>query len=465
MINLYEYQNKVSYTDTDYALESFLDEIWNNRESVTHWNAEDDVRRSQTQRYIQFFHKTNEIKSNKYVGVIHCNGKTINLLPKIFYTPDTIHNDTNLQAMQCHILWWLSYSNRIKLPKYATSLHSLKGSFFEILIYLFAKYTSELLSTSIYQHYESTEDELTYIKGRINTSQYIRENVARGRWHKINCSYELFTFDTLFNKIIKYVATLLYNQSENAENKTMLRTILFILDDVELQRVTVEDCNRIRFNQMFSEFEMVLDYCKLFLQNSISFNYKNDLKLFAFLVPMEKLFEEFVCGFIKKHIPEVSVKAQTTSVFLAENNIFNLRPDLVITADSHTMIVDTKYKIVYSDVNDPQKGVSQNDLYQMAAYAIRFKCTSIILLYPSTIQCTKNLADSIIIRDELAHGKLITVSLHQLPIINHELLANENILKQKVRLEDLFDNTTNNLKNILSKIFSDVLFDITLSDI
>ena len=44
--------------------------------------------REEVQRFIQFFHKTNELKSNKFVGVIHFQEQTINLLPKIFHCND-----------------------------------------------------------------------------------------------------------------------------------------------------------------------------------------------------------------------------------------------------------------------------------------------------------------------------------------------------------------------------------------
>lgn len=62
----------------------------------------------------------------------------------------------------------------------------------------------------------------------------------------------------------------------------------------ENERSTAEQCSRISFNPMFGEFETVRVYCQLFLTNCISFDYKNDLKLFAFLLPMEYVFEDFI---------------------------------------------------------------------------------------------------------------------------------------------------------------------------
>ena len=135
------------------------------------------------------------MKSNKYVGVIHFEGKKINLLPKIFFDAEKEYSERDLSHIQNHVLWWLSYCRKIKFPNYQTSLGSTKSDFFEVLIYLFSKYTRELLSSSIYQQYEEINRELSFIKGRLNTTDYITQNISKGRWHKLNCTYDAFVFD------------------------------------------------------------------------------------------------------------------------------------------------------------------------------------------------------------------------------------------------------------------------------
>ncbi len=129
---------------------------------------------------------------------------------------------------------------------------------------------------------------------------------------------------------------------------------------------------------MFGEFEIVRDYCQLFLSNSVSFDYKNNLKLFAFLLPMEYVFEDFIFGFIEKELPIISAKSQRRDIYLDEARDYCLKPDLFLKTDYKSLIADTKYKIVYSDEKDPKKGISQIDLYQMLAYAIRFDINEIL---------------------------------------------------------------------------------------
>ena len=449
MINLFEYENKVPFKDDFDGLELFLDDIWKNREKNSFYsdNEEDKI---ESQRFLQFLYKSKEIKSNKYVGVIHYNGQKINLLPKIFFDPTQDCSSNEVHQIQNHILWWLSYCRKIKFPSYQASMGSAQSDFFEVLIYLFSKYTRELLNSAIYQQYEEVSEELSFIKGRLNVNQYINENISRGNWHKLNCTYDAFVFDNEFNRIIKYVTTILFNVTSSAHNKKNLREILFILDEVSDERATAEQCSRITFNPIFGAFETVRDYCQLFLNNAVSFDYKNDLKLFAFLLPMEYVFEDFIFGFIEKEIPSINAKSQRSDTYLDEESVFKLKPDLFLQTSERSLIADTKYKIVYSDEKDPKKGISQNDLYQMLAYAVRFEVDEIVLFYPNTIVGDQNYKAQLIIKDKWAEGKEINIKAFQLPILDKRVMT--LTVDNKHKLSELFELTKLELKESIERI-------------
>ena len=453
MVNLFEYQNKVTYTGEIDALEAFLDDVWSKREVNNYFESEEAVK-SEVQRFIQIFSSTHQIKSNKYVGVIHFNGNKINLLPKIFYNPNRNYSEGQIYSIQKHILWYLSYCRKIRFPNYQCSLGHISSDFFEIFIYLFAKYTKEILSGTIYQQYIEVNCELPFIKGKLNTQRYISENIATGKWYKLNCDFESFSMDNKFNRIVKYVCQLLLNVTKNEESLKFLREILFILEDVTDVRASANDCKRIIFNPIFADLETIRDYCTLFLSNSVSLDYKNDLKLFAFLIPMEYLFEDFIFGFISKNLPQLSASSQSRCVYLDEDRIFNLKPDLCISSSTHHFLADTKYKFIYSDSFNPKKGVSQNDLYQMISYAIRFKIETVILFYPSTIDNFNQDQGCFKIHDEIANGYLIRIYIYQLPIINYSLFENESPTIRIETLEDTFIDLSRNLKTKLSVIFT-----------
>ena len=448
MINLFEFKNSEEFKEKHFDnLEVFLDGIWGKREKSSYYFSEEDNRVEQ-QRFIQFLHKTKTLKSNKYVGVIHFEGETINLLPKIFYKGENpIPSEVN--AINKHVLWWLSYCRKLKFPNYLSGLNSEKADFFEILIYLFSKYTRELLNSSIYQRYTEVSRELNFVKGRIDFNVYINNNLAIGRYHKISCEFDAFEMDNEFNRCVKFVSKLLLSVTKENQSRRYLSDILFILDEVQDVNIASDKMKRMSFNPMFSNFETIRDYCVLFLDNSVSFNYKNSLRLFAFLLPMEYVFEDFIFGFIDKEIDEIKALAQVGSKHLDEEKHFKLKPDLYLKVNDKAIIADTKYKIVYADENDPKKGISQTDLYQMLAYAVRFKVSEIVLYYPNTINQEAPYNSELTIIDELADKQKVHVKSFQLPIINFDLFKGDYHFKASLALD--FDETKNQLKASIKK--------------
>ena len=193
MINLFEYQNKVVFPEEHFDnLEVFLDAVWSKREKSAYYN--EDENREEVQHFIQFLHNNKELKSNKFVGVIHFDDQTINLLPKIFYTGNEV-TAVDVRLINSHVLWWLSNCRKLRFPNYLSGLNSQQADFFEVLIYLFSKYTRNLLNSSVYQKYIEVENELSFVKGRMNFNEYINQNLARGRNHKVNCVYDSFEMD------------------------------------------------------------------------------------------------------------------------------------------------------------------------------------------------------------------------------------------------------------------------------
>ena len=124
----------------------------------------------------------------------------------------------------------------------------------------------------------------------------------------------------------------------------------------------------------------------------------------------------------------------------------------MVKTEHHSLIADTKYKIVYSDDKDPKKGISQNDLYQMLAYAVRFEVDEIILFYPNTVSQNQEEETELTIKDALANEKEISVRAVQLPIINRQLLDHD--FDTKLSLRDLFESTRIGLIERLEKFIN-----------
>ena len=318
----------------------------------------------------------------------------------------------------------MSYSKRLMFPKLQSNYNKIKtDSFFEILIYLFSNYTRELLTKQIYQNYTEIDRELSFLKGRLNIYTYIKDNLSTGNWSKLSCTYDSFEIDNQLNRIIKYVSKLLLTHTESS--KQALREIIFTLDEVADIQIIAADCEKVKINPLFAEMQTVLDYCKLFLTNSMVYTWKNDLKVFAFLIPMEKIFEEFVFGFIERHQLEIfkennyKIKSQASNgKSLDKDNNYKLIHDiLVCNGGKVEYIIDTKYKLAYYEDFKP----SQSDMYQMVSYAIRQNCDQVKLFYPknsdnNSIECIDCKQQDYTVNDAFCNTN-IEINVYQIPVI------------------------------------------------
>ena len=464
MINLFEFGDWQAFEEnTEEELKGFnqfLNSIWQNRKEVTldynenNWLSEEDEKEQQFLK-INFL---KQIRANNYVGVIRYGEKVVNLLPKVFKQDERL-SEVNLQNIHAHLLWWLSHCSTVQFPKSWSNFNHIKSDFFEILIYLFANYTKETLSKILYQNYQEVQNELPYMKGRLDMPRYISQNLGRGRWHQLSCVYSSFELDNRFNRIIKFVSKLLLSVTQNEENKRLLSDIIFVLDEVSDQRMTALDCEKVHINPLYQELKPILDYCRLFLTNSTILQFKNKLEVFAFLLPMEKIFEDFVVGFLKKHFrDDFKIESQKSDKYLAslfynhqqsKDDVFQLQHDIFIEKrDGMGIIIDTKYKKINANIDslDKKHGVSQSDMYQMVSYAIRRNCQEIKLIYPNYVT-SEPMVSTIVykIKDELAANKLINIEICEIPFLQKNLN-----LEPDLTLHQNFEGLENDLKKVFS---------------
>jgi 5-methylcytosine-specific restriction enzyme subunit McrC len=360
---------------------NYLSGVWQSRNRYTEMvdeisEEEQQEQKIQKQRFFDFTLDGN-ISARNYVGVVQYEGIRIEIYPKIFADDET----ENVKKWQLNLLYWLTYCRKIKFPFSFADVSKLKfDDYLELLIYIFANYTVEVISQQPFQAYQKVEEETTFLKGRLSFDNYTKHNLTTGKWQNFYCIHEPFVYDNLFNRTIKYVTRRLLAISENYLNKEKLSEILFLLDDVSDMRCTAEDCDKVKLNPLFDDHERILSLCKLYLSNQVIDMDSEDSRNFCFLVPMEYIFEDFVFGFISSKWPALNLNSQSTD-FLATNQstrAFQIKNDIYI---KDKLVIDTKYKI--RDKYDGLKeGVSQGDLYQMISYALRRNCKDVLLLYP-----------------------------------------------------------------------------------
>lgn len=444
--------------------ERILQDIWESRYS---FGLEDESRykfnKDSEQQFIKFTRKG--LNTGKYAGVIKTKDEIINIYPKIFKPKETINlaeSDPNYSRyVFSHILWWMTYSKKIRLPKSFSSYNTSNCDFLEVLIYFFAYYTEELVNNYWFNDYQLIEDDLSLVRGRIKFNDYI-SNIVRGNWHQIPCEFSKFQHDNLLNQIIRYVAKLLYPFTSEKRTKKLLDSTLHQLDEVSDVHVTINDCDKVILNPLFEEYAVVLDYCKMFISNSMVSSYKDDLSVFSFLVNTESIYEDFLYGFINKHKNALDIQSiipQDLDSLAKEKPLgeksFNVKMDyLIIKNDSRQIIADAKYKRIYREKsNDSKKrknyGISNSDVFQMISYSYRKDINDVLLLYPSySSEKTKPIIHEFDVIDSNDSPK-IDLKAGTLNIINY----NEDEFAEEKTINQLFKETETSLIAQLNGLF------------
>ena len=306
------------------------------------------------------------IQARNYVGVLQTKGGlTIEILPKIADKTDTDKS----KAVFIKMLRTLK-----NFPFKSSNLASLKTQnlpLLEIFISMFLYELEALVKKGIKSDYVALEENLNFLKGKLNINEQIKRNsIHKERFY---VGYSEFLSDIKINRIIKTTLQFLYKKSNSSKNQQKIRELLFIFDEVSECEDYKNFFAKLVINRQVKHYEQTLLWCKIFLLNNSFTPHKGDDLAFALLFDMNALFESYVGNFIKKkHIG--TILQHSEKHLIEDPKSFKLRPDIFLESK---FIADTKWKIVKS-----RDDISQADLYQLYAYGKKHECSNLYLIYP-----------------------------------------------------------------------------------
>ena len=338
------------------------------------------------------------IKTEAYVGTIRFADFQLNILPKIIGG-----NDSSCLE---NLMFMLRYTKKLEIHTIdSAEISKTKHPFLEILIAHYANILLNALQRHIPHHYETKEENLSAVRGRILFAE--NQLVNMGNLARVYCQFDEFTSDNLLNQTFKFVAQALCLLTAVPATRARLNKILAIYEDVELKAISYAQAKKILLNRNQLIFKDVLDLALLFLQHStISLHNKTFTNL-AILFDMNKLFEEFVATALEKAFPGQVQTQQSRRIIDSigghANTSYSIRPDILFR---HNTIIDTKYKILDLPDNKP----SEADIYQMLAYNRFFNRRNIILCYPTFKQ---NCCQNIFLAENAITLSILTINLRQ----------------------------------------------------
>jgi len=306
------------------------------------------------------------IQARNYVGVLQTkSGLTIEILPKIADKNDAERS----KAVFIKMLRTLK-----NFPFKSSNLASLKTQnlpLLEIFISMFLCELEALVKKGIKSDYVALEENLNFLKGKLNINEQIKRNsIHKERFY---VGYSEFLSDIKINRIIKTTLKSLYKKSNSSKNQQKIRELLFIFDEVSECEDYKNFFAKLVTNRQVKHYEQTLLWCKIFLLNNSFTPHKGDDLAFALLFDMNALFESYVGNFIKKKFSG-TILQHSEKHLVEEPKSFKLRPDIFLKGK---FIADTKWKIISS-----KDDISQADLYQLYAYGKKHECGKLHLIYP-----------------------------------------------------------------------------------
>lgn len=317
------------------------------------------------------------ITARNYVGTITMtDGTVIEILPKI--AGDSV-SENEVKRVFIEMLKTL---RDVTFKDYNLSyLKTARLSLFEIFIKMFLDEVSSLIKQGLNAAYMPVENNERFYKGKVLVSQNIKHNLVNK--DRFFVRYDDYSINRPENRLIKSTLDFILKASGDSLNRLCAARALNCLEGIDYSKSYDADFSKCNVDRSMKHYCKALSWCRVFLYGNSFTAFAGSEIAFALLFPMEKIFESFVAEKLRRHLGNgESLKTQDSaySLFDSPTRAFALRPDFVFESGGHTVIMDTKWKLLSDKASN--RNISQSDMYQMYAYSMKYQADRVVLLYP-----------------------------------------------------------------------------------
>lgn len=333
-------------------------------------------------------HGRHALRARGVVGILAAQDCSLEILPKIDVAPGESVKHQNA-AIRKRLIHMLAISLKLKVDLGSiTDLAWQRETLLEILIRIFCDKLTEAVRRGMPRSYAAQEDDLTALRGSLNVArQFTRHAVNPSR---LACRFDVLSEDTALNRIMKAAVLNLSRISRSSINQQRLRELAFVYADISDISPSALRWDSVIIDRTNRWWQDLLNMARLFLQNRYQTTTGGAGQGTALLFEMNILFEEYIGRLISRALArtDMTVSLQGGRLFCLSaettgRGVFQTKPDILIRrAGTVIHVIDTKWKRISSQINDPKQGVSQADVYQMMAYAQIYRAPRLTLLYP-----------------------------------------------------------------------------------
>ena len=333
-----------------------------------HWQALVQMQPYLPHPYYTLTHRG--IKLSHYVGVLKMPYFTLEVLPKADRHP--------VPAVWRRLLIeMVATCASLSVDHAAVATSSFRAdSLLEVYLLDFLTRVERLFRQGLTKQYQTVTENCRAMKGRLRFAEHIRCNaVHRERFF---VEHAVHTVDHSLHQLLKKALLVVANVSTNPTIAQRTHRLLLSLAHVSDESLEKLASAKITFDRHTERYRTAVTAAQQILAASFSHVYQgNTHQGFAFMLDMNRLFEEFV--YRRLHRLSIthgfSVHRQTTQSLWGTTKA---RPDILVKFRDgrKNVVVDTKWKVLL------QPRPSAEDLHQIYVYNQLFEAQRGILLYP-----------------------------------------------------------------------------------
>ena len=335
---------------------------------------------------IGYKHKSDIITVKNFVGLIEFKaGYQIQILPKIDFFNDV--DNTTAATKKVFVRMIRTMRDFEGKAFNDAALNTDRMNLYEIFVHMYLNAVWTLIKRGLKSGYIRQEENLNFYKGKLLVREQLRRNLVHAE--RFYVSYDEYQLNRAENRLIKSTLLKLERMSESEKNKKEIRRLLMAFELVKPSRNYNKDFAKVALDRSMKDYEILMRWSEIFLLNKSFTPFSGNADAKAILFPMEKVFESYVAKHIRKNFTEAKwqVSLQDYGYYLFDApQRFALKPDIVVTTDNgHKIIFDTKWKKLNNNPNG-NYGLSQADMYQMYAYAKKYRTPDVWLIFPKTYE-------------------------------------------------------------------------------
>ena len=247
-------------------------------------------------------------------------------------------------------------------PEEFENIHQLMA---EIII----RGVSYQLKKGLLRNYESCQEELAVLRGKIDISDTINSGSLIRR--KLVCSYDEYTDDTLMNRILKSVMLLLIRSEIKDKQVVELRRIIRYFSSIAEVDLFNIRWDSLAYNRNHGEYRLLMSVCRIICENMLHSTEDGDVRLISFSEEnLNKLYEKFILNYCIKHYPKLKPASSEIkwAISGATGMLPKMQSDIMLTSDNRKLIIDAKFYSKSTQKHFDKDSFHSHNLYQIFTY-------------------------------------------------------------------------------------------------